>query len=187
MPPCSSWKGLIPFRENTTRRCWRKYNRVSFWLSNKIYHTGIFRSQKVVSPPPPTYLSWSNAKWLRIPKVSFNKFVGNAVSVYVQAGHVLLSTFVILFLDVYKINNPFLTILGEHKLGEAFRLFVCFKGSVSSSMPCTCRLLVWLCCRHFHGFMAHEQGDKQRPIKRWHVQGMPDETEPLGMFNVLST
>ena len=23
-----------------------------------------------------------------------------------------------------------------------------FKGSVSSSMPCTCRLLVWLCCRH---------------------------------------
>ena len=25
------------------------------------------------------------------------------------------------------------------------------KGSVSSSMPCTCRLLVCLCCRHFHG------------------------------------
>ena len=28
-------------------------------------------------------------------------------------------------------------------------------------------------------FMAHENGDKQRPAKRRHVQGMLDETDPL--------
>ena len=28
-------------------------------------------------------------------------------------------------------------------------------------------------------FMAHENGDKQRPTKRRHVQGMLDETDPL--------
>ena len=28
-------------------------------------------------------------------------------------------------------------------------------------------------------FMAHENGDKQRPTKRLHVQGMLDETDPL--------
>ena len=28
-------------------------------------------------------------------------------------------------------------------------------------------------------FMGHENGDKQRPTKRRHVQGMLDETEPL--------
>ena len=28
-------------------------------------------------------------------------------------------------------------------------------------------------------FMGHENGDKQRPAKSRHVQGMPDETEPL--------
>ena len=27
--------------------------------------------------------------------------------------------------------------------------------------------------------MAHENGDKQRPTKRQHVQGMLDETDPL--------
>ena len=27
--------------------------------------------------------------------------------------------------------------------------------------------------------MGHENGDKQRPTKRRHVQGMLDETEPL--------
>ena len=53
------------------------------------------------------------------------------------------------------------------------------KGSVSSSMPCTCRLLDCLCSCHF---MAHENGDKQRPTKRRHVQGMLDETDP---FNLL--
>ena len=30
-------------------------------------------------------------------------------------------------------------------------LYSIIKGSVSSSMPCTCRLLICLCCRHFHG------------------------------------
>ena len=25
------------------------------------------------------------------------------------------------------------------------------KGSYSTSIPCTCRLLVGFCCRHFHG------------------------------------
>ena len=28
-------------------------------------------------------------------------------------------------------------------------------------------------------FMAHENGDKQRPANRRHVQGMLDETDPL--------
>ena len=28
-------------------------------------------------------------------------------------------------------------------------------------------------------FMGHENGDKQRPAKRRHVQGMLDETDPL--------
>ena len=28
-------------------------------------------------------------------------------------------------------------------------------------------------------FLAHENGDKQRPTKRRHVQGMLDETDPL--------
>ena len=28
-------------------------------------------------------------------------------------------------------------------------------------------------------FMAHENGDKQRPVNRRHVQGMLDETDPL--------
>ena len=28
-------------------------------------------------------------------------------------------------------------------------------------------------------FMAHENGDKQRPAERRHVQGMLDETDPL--------
>ena len=28
-------------------------------------------------------------------------------------------------------------------------------------------------------FMNHENGDKQRPTKRRHVQGMLDETDPL--------
>ena len=28
-------------------------------------------------------------------------------------------------------------------------------------------------------FMGHEYGEKQRPAKRRHVQGMLDETEPL--------
>ena len=27
--------------------------------------------------------------------------------------------------------------------------------------------------------MTHENGDKQRPVKRRHVQGMLDETDPL--------
>ena len=31
--------------------------------------------------------------------------------------------------------------------------------------------------------MAHENGDKQRPAKRRHVQGMLDETEPLKFVN----
>ena len=30
-------------------------------------------------------------------------------------------------------------------------------------------------------FMAHENGDKQRPAKRRHVQGMLDETDPLSL------
>ena len=46
-------------------------------------------------------------------------------------------------------------------------LIALVKGSVSSSMPCTCRLLVCLCC------------GKQRPTKGQHVQGMLDETDPL--------
>ena len=32
--------------------------------------------------------------------------------------------------------------------------------------------------------MAHENGDKQRPAKRRHVQGMLDETDPLSLQSV---
>ena len=28
-------------------------------------------------------------------------------------------------------------------------------------------------------FMGHENGEKQRPVRRRHVQGMLDETDPL--------
>ena len=31
-------------------------------------------------------------------------------------------------------------------------------------------------------FMGHENGDKQRPTKRRHVQGMLDKTDPLIMM-----
>ena len=35
--------------------------------------------------------------------------------------------------------------------------------------------------------MAHENGDKQRPINRWHVQGMLDETDPLNFAKLNKT
>ena len=34
--------------------------------------------------------------------------------------------------------------------------------------------------------MAHENGDKQRPTKRRHVQGMLDETDPLNTRSTAS-
>ena len=58
---------------------------------------------------------------------------------------------------------------------KLFGFKLAFKGSVSSNIPCTHRLVVCLCCRHF---MAHENGDKQRPARRRHVQGMLEETDP---------
>ena len=41
----------------------------------------------------------------------------------------------------------FVLFLEKRYMSQVFH----FKGSVSSSMPCTCRLLVCLCCHHFHG------------------------------------
>ena len=35
-------------------------------------------------------------------------------------------------------------------------------------------------------FMGHENGDKQRPAKRRHVQGMLDETDPLSRWHSFS-
>ena len=34
--------------------------------------------------------------------------------------------------------------------------------------------------------MDHENGDKQRPVKRRHVQGMLDETDPLRILKLES-
>ena len=34
--------------------------------------------------------------------------------------------------------------------------------------------------------MAHENGDKQRPTKIRHVQGMLDETDPLTVFSLVT-
>ena len=34
--------------------------------------------------------------------------------------------------------------------------------------------------------MAHENGDKQRPTKRPHVQGKLDEADPLGIKSCLT-
>ena len=34
-------------------------------------------------------------------------------------------------------------------------------------------------------FMGHENGDKQKPTKSRHVQGMLDETDPLKSFTVI--
>ena len=64
--------------------------------------------------------------------------------------------------------------------------------SASSSMPCTCCLLVGLCDPHF---MGHENDDlKVQPryvqgmlngkAKTCHVQGMLDEKDPLRFFVV---
>ena len=60
-----------------------------------------------------------------------------------------------------------------------FSSIIRFKGSVSSSMPCTCRILDRLCWFVVAIFMGQENGDKQRPTKRRHVQSMLDETDPL--------
>ena len=50
------------------------------------------------------------------------------------------------------------------------------KGSVSSSIPCTCRLLVGLCLSPCSWAMKWRQ---QRQTKTRNVQGMLDETDPL--------
>ena len=57
--------------------------------------------------------------------------------------------------------------------------------SVSSSTPCTCRPLVCLCCRHFHGPWKWWQ-TKGQP-KRWHLQGMLDETDLLKHMRLSSS
>ena len=61
------------------------------------------------------------------------------------------------------------------RLYMALKRYAWFKGSVSSSMPCTFRLLACLCCRHFYGPRKWQQ----RPVKRRHMQGLLDETDPF--------
>ena len=43
---------------------------------------------------------------------------------------------------------------------------------------CLARVVSWFAFV-FAIFMAHENGGKQRPTRRRHVQGMLDETDPL--------
>ena len=59
-------------------------------------------------------------------------------------------------------------------VSKSNRLQEGLKGPASSSMPCTCHLLVCLCCRYF---MGHEKAIT-RPTRRRHVQGMLDKTDP---------
>ena len=79
---------------------------------------------------------------------------------------------IVLSPDPLKVHS----ILSSQKVTAPFKpVHICLKGLFHPA--CLARLSLFAFVVAI--FMGHENGDKQRPAKRRHVQGMLDETGPL--------
>ena len=83
-------------------------------------------------------------------------------------------------------NHP-LGLLPGNVLSKAPRSYVCIHFTLCLKglfhPACLERVVPWFAFV-VAIFMGHENGDKQRPAKRRHVQGMLDETDPLTLKTI---
>ena len=87
----------------------------------------------------------------------------------------LPSIFPFVFFDLFKLSS-FSSPKGERDFQILSRIL---KGLLHPA--CLARVVSWFAFV-VAIFMGHENGGKQKPTKRRHVQGMLDETDPLKQF-----